>query len=326
MALRLEVWEAMAGSDFLRIGNETTLFLLVMEYAELSSQKKKTTEKSRSSKKKKWRKTKTETDPAIRNHILDRLLPLLRWSFIPANFVVKLEEDQELLASYPTMANLIHAAYRARAVPGLKQTLFCLSPRRGFQSFDPEEMTNALSLSDNNRTGMWLFPGVSCPGCRLVNVYKVATLSGQPSVWHGVRCTVPFSASVNYTEFRLVQCSSLCVGVCHGSVMQGIGNLGSITNAVVLAQGGHMWENGQSKGTGGRQWTVAARVGVMFDVETNKIQFYLNGTTDRTATLNLTSGSHELCFPFIYTSSARDKISILPSVTAPSTTDPGNDF
>jgi hypothetical protein len=266
--LKPAAWVEMLQADDLQIKSEQQVYEAVIRYANQHSD-----------------------DKATRDHILNLILPCVRFPFLPPAYLIDEIEAEESIQHLPIVRELLYEALKFKVYPkSIPADCPRLQPRCGFR-FDPSNCASSLTLT--------------MEGTKVA----VTTAGG----WMNVRTREQFTAKQDYIEFKVTGTGNYMIGVVSGTVSQN-SYAGQFANGWTYYSPGQLYHNNSTPHTG-QSYTMGDRIGVAVDFENSKFLFYKNDQLSITVSNIPTT---EL-YPIVCMSSAGESVEILPNSYQPGT-------
>jgi hypothetical protein len=266
--LKPNAWVEMLMADDLQIRSEQQVFEAVLRYADQHTE-----------------------DKAARDHILNTILPCVRFPFLPAEYLIDEVEAEESIKHLPIVRELLFEALKFKVYPkSISADCPRLQPRCGFR-FDPSNCATQLTLS-------------------MENTKVVVTTAGG---WMNVRTREQFVKKQNYIEFKITGSGNYMIGVISGTISTNC-YAGQFANGWTYYSPGQLYHNNSTPHTG-QSYTMGDRIGIAVDFENSKFLFYKNDQLSITVSDIPTT---EL-YPVVCMSSAGESVEILPNSMQPGT-------
>jgi len=244
--LPISTWKQLLKADRIKVKSESDLFRAVISFS------------------------KQQKDPAVRDLILNELLPCIRYPYLTSKFL--LEEVEPLEATVPHLRALLYEAYRYKSYP-TKHRATIVKPRAGlvFQ-WSSEKVSTGIQLNGDDMS---------------------VTHQGTASTWLSVCGSEFYSSGTHCWDIQIIQNTSqwLFIGVA-AKTWQGYSDMGS----GYVGHATDSWSYGSYQGWGkvngtnsayGATYTNGDIVSIIMDMDHRTLSFGLNGKSLGLAFSNL---------------------------------------
>jgi len=230
-------------------------------------------------------------DGSKRTECFEKLLPQIRFSFLPPEYLEEIEVDEQF-KDVTIVHKILYETYRFRAYPSAtRDESFIIStkPRQGMVAFSDECCDTSVKVSSDKLT---------------------ATSTGTNGNWVNARCLIPVQAN----GYIAMKCKFTSYTM-FGFETKDCRNRKTANTYAGAQVGGYQWYSaayvysaGSSRYITGEHFYTGDVVGMYFDLNNGKVKFYRNGKATGVEVTGLTDKEY---YPVITFYSGGDSATVV---------------